>query len=109
MKIRFFHDGDEWVAGGPTITAPATLEAIRSTLEHQGPIIVEHWFYRGASAPDRLVFDDFEAFTDYLNSRASAGDMICVWNFAGACRTDNMLVSGKCPDDAGRVPKRGAY
>jgi hypothetical protein len=50
----------EWIPDGRKITSPANLEVIRKTLEVDGPIIVEHWFYCGASAPDRLVFDDFD-------------------------------------------------
>ena len=91
------------------ITAPDALDAIRKCLEKDGSLIVEHWFYRGSSAPDRLVFDDYEAFMEYLDSRAYAGDIIEAWSFSAACRDDNRLTSGKCPDENGLVPRRGAY
>ena len=109
MKIRFFSEADDWTTDGAKITAPENLEAIRKALEHEGPIIVEHSFYRGSSAPHRLVFDEFEDFAEYLDGRASAGDIIRVWSFVALCTEQNKLASGKCPDDKGRVPKRGAY
>ncbi len=108
MKIRFYSDDDEWTTEGHKITAPENLQLIHKTLEDEGPIIVEHWFYRGASAPDRLFFEDFDEFLEYLNT-ASAGDKIHVWSFAAVCKKGNELASGKCPDDQGRVPKKGAY
>ena len=109
MRIRDFSEADGWTSEGPKIDAPKNLEAIRRVLEKSGPIIVEHWFYRGASAPDRICFDDFEDFEEYLKTRAMAGDIIDVWNFADVCTRQNMIVSGKCPDDKGRVPTKGAY
>lgn len=109
MKIRFFNETDEWTTDGSRITDPQHLDTIRKTLEDVGPVIVEHWFYRGATAPERFVFDEFEDFTTYLDMRACAGDAIDVWSFSALCKMDNRLAGGKCPDDAGRVPKRGAY
>lgn len=109
MKIRFYSEDDEWTLEDTKITEPKNLQAIRKTLNDEGPIIVEHWFYRGSSAPDRLIFDDFDLFVQYLNTMASAGDAIHVWSFAAACKNDNKLTYGKCPDDQGRVPKKGAY
>jgi hypothetical protein len=109
MKTRFFNEADGWTTDGPKITAAESLQAIRRVLEEEGPVVVEHQFYRGSSAADRLVFDDFEKFVEYLGSRTSAGDGIEVWSFARTCTQENRLVHGKCPDDQNRVPKRGAY
>jgi len=109
MKVRFFSDADEWASEGDTITHPGHLETVRRTLEDDGPVIVQHWFYRGSSAPARVVFEDFNQFTDYLNTHASAGDIIDVWSFSAVCNDANRIASGKCPDDQGRVPRRGAY
>jgi hypothetical protein len=109
MKTRFFSEADGWTTDGAKITAPETLTAIRRVLEDDGPIVVEHWFYRGSSAPDRIVFDDFDDFEEYLGKKASAGDAINVWSFAATCTQKNRLVHGKCPDDQSRVPKKGAY
>lgn len=109
MKTRFRCEGDGWAADGRKITAPEVLEAIRRCLEDEGPIIVEHWFYRGSCAPDRSVFNDAEAFVGYLDAHAFAGDAIHVWSFAAVCRDDSELASGKCPDGDGLVPTRGAY
>jgi hypothetical protein len=109
MKTRFRSEDDDWTADGRKITSSEVLEAVRRCMENEGPIIVEHWFYRGSCAPDRSVCDDYEAFVEYLNAHAHAGDSIHVWSFAAACRNDNELASGKCPDEDGLVPRRGAY
>jgi hypothetical protein len=109
MRARFHCEDDGWVADGRKITAAEALEAIRRCTEDEGPIIVEHWFYRGSCVPERAVFDDVEAFVDYLDTHAFAGDVIDVWSFAVVCRDDNKLASGKCPNDDGLVPTRGAY
>jgi len=109
MKIQFFSEADDWTTEGAKITDPEQLEAIRKTFEDVGSVIVAHWFYRGASAPDRFVFDNFEQFTEYLDAHAHAGDIIDVWSVEAVCKRDNRLAGGKCPDDAGRIPKRGAY
>lgn len=109
MKIRFFSEADDWTENVAKINTRENLDAIRRTLQDVGPIIVEHWFYRGARAPSRVVFDDFDDFEEYLTSKASAGDAIHIWSFSASCTQQNKLVSGKCPDDRGRVPKRGAY
>jgi hypothetical protein len=109
MKTRFRSEDDGWNTEGRKITAPEALEAIRRCLEDEGPIVVEHWFYRGSCSPDRLVFDGYEEFAEYLESRTNAGDALHVWSFAAACRDDNELASGKCPDENEMVPRRGAY
>jgi hypothetical protein len=109
VKTRFRCEADDWTPNGSKINAPEKLHAIRHVLEHEGPIIVQHWFYRGASAPDRLVFDDYEEFTVWLNERTAAGDAIDVWSWAAVCAADVRLAEGKCPDSEGLVPRRGAY
>lgn len=109
MKTRFYNEDDGWTADGPNITAPEVMDAVRRCLDYEGPIIVEHWFYRGSCAPNRAIFDDVEAFSAYLDAHASAGDAIHVWSFAAVCRNENGLASGKCPNENGLVPTRGAY
>lgn len=109
MRTRFRSDEDGWTVSGPNITSPELLDAIRRCLDEAGPVIVEHRFYRGSCAPDQMVFNDFEAFTTYLDAHASAGDAIHVWSFAAVCRDENALTYGKCPDEKGMVPTRGAY
>lgn len=109
MSPRHRNEADEWVPDGRKINAPENLEAIRRTLELEGPIIVEHWFFYGSRAPERRVFDDFGEFIQYLDSHAIAGDAIHIWSFTAVCKENNELASGKCPDENGLVPKRGAY
>ena len=109
MKVRFFSEKDEWTTDGMKITSPETLARVQRVLEDEAPIIVEHRFYRGASAPARMIFDDFEDFVEYLNSQCSAGDSIWIWNYGTTCADQSAFVQGKCPDDQGRVPQKGAY
>jgi len=106
--MNYRNEADEWGTEAPIITSPECLAAIREVME-QSPIIVEHWFYRGGRAPDRLVFDDYETFEEYLRTRTRPGDAIHVWRYDGLCQDDNVLTHGKCPDTDGLVPKRGAY
>lgn len=102
-------DGNEWSTEGRNILSPDRLSAVRDVLKNVGPVIVEHWFYYGSRAPDRLVFEDYDKFLDYLTANARPGDALHVWSFAQVCRDDNTLADGKYPDPQGRVPKRGAY
>ena len=109
MKTRFRCNDDDWTQDGRKITDAENLEAIRRAITDDGPVILEHWFYRGSCSPDRFIFDDFEELLAYLNDHAFAGDDIVVWSFASVCNNDNQLASGKCPDENGLVPRRGAY
>lgn len=109
MRVRFYSEDDDWSTEGAKITSPEVLDTVRKALEKNGTIIVEHRFYRGSCAPDRLFFDDFDEFLEHLNKHASAGDNILVWGYLDVCRNDNWLAIGKCPDDDGRVPHGGAY
>lgn len=109
MKTRFRSEADGWTADGRKINSPEALETIQQCLDKEGSVIIEHWFYRGSSAPNRAVFDDFEGFMAYLDEHAFAGDIIDVWSFSALCRADNTLISGKCPDEDGLTPTRGAY
>ncbi len=62
------HERDEWGTETPSIMSPERLSAIRGVLD-QSPIIVEHWYFYGSRAPDRLVFDDYDAFDEYLRTQ----------------------------------------
>ena len=108
MQTRFRSQQDDWSQAGSKTNSPENLENIRKALE-ESPIIVERWFYRGASAPERAIFDDFEDFKNYMNSDFYAGDSIYIWKYSEVCNDANMIVSAKCPDEKGEVPKSGAY
>jgi hypothetical protein len=107
MSVRC--EADEWTPDGRKILTDENLKAIRATLEDEGPIIVEHWFYRGSRSPKRLVFEAVEDFLGYVENHARPGDAFHVWSYAAVCRDDNELVSGKYPDEKGEVPRKGAY
>ena len=109
MKTRWRSEADDWTAEGPKITEPEKLAAIERALQAEGPIIVEHRHYRGASAPSRFIFEDFEKFTKWLHQDTFAGDSIWVWSYAAVCGDANDLAHGKCPDEHGEVPQGGAY
>src|SRR5262249_44563059 len=99
----------KWVVDGNKITAPEKLAAIRDTIESQGPIIVQHWFYRGASSPERIIFEDYDEFLKWLHESTYAGDAIDVWDWGAVCKWEDRLAEGKCPDENEMVPKGGAY
>ena len=107
MNVRV--ETDNWTPNGQKILSPENLAIIRKTLENDGPIIVEHWFYRGSRSPSRLVFDDFDAFVDYVQTESAIGDAFHVWSYASLCRDENEIAAGKFPDGDGRVPTKGAY
>ena len=102
-------EADGWTVSGEKITDPAKLEAIRMAIHKRGPILLEHKVYRGCRSPYYHAFEEYEEFLDYLNTQTRAGDRMTVWMFGDVCHKDKTLVTGKCPDDAGRVPERGAY
>jgi hypothetical protein len=102
-------EADGWNISGEKITAPEKLNAIRSVIHERGPIILEHKFYRGGKGPNYLLFEEYAEFEVYLNTKPRAGDRITVWMLCDVCRKDTALATGKCPDDKGRVPERGAY
>jgi len=99
---------DECSGDGRSILSPEALKTIKSTLERT-LILVEHWFYRGSRAPDRMIFDEFADFEEYLSKNAQPGDAFHVWDYGALCRDDNVLTHGKYPDLDGTVPKKGAY
>ncbi len=67
MKTRSRNEADGWISEGPAITSEQNLDAIREILENEGPVLVQHWFYRGASAPECRIFDDYDEFISFLN------------------------------------------
>jgi hypothetical protein len=107
MKVRA--EADDWRPEGRKILSPENLEIIGKTLEDDGPVILEHWHYRGARAPDRHIFDDLEALVDHIQTKSAIGDAFHIWSFATACTDQNILASGKFPDEDGCVPRKGAY
>lgn len=109
MKSFIYSAEDDWRADGKKITSPEVLSVIRQTLDDSGPVIVEHWFYRGSRSPDRFVVDDFETLEGYLSANAKPGDAFHIWEFTAVCKDDNKLAYGKMPDPDGLVPRRGAY
>jgi hypothetical protein len=100
---------DGWTIDGQNILSPERLAIIRDLLEGAGPVIVEHWFYYGSCSPNRLVFDDYDRFIEYLKANAKPGDAFHIWDFPKVCKDDNTLTDGKFPDEHGRVPRGGAY
>jgi hypothetical protein len=102
------NESDDWSKGGIDISSSDVLARIHGAIEKE-PLILEHWFYRGSTAPSRLIFDDYENFLIYLKSNARPGDHFFIWKYSELCRDDNKLLSGKYPDAKGRTPRGGAY
>jgi len=105
---RWRVEEDDWRSDGRNIVSPENLAAIREVL-HRGCVIVEHWLYRGTSAPTRKVFDDFDEFIEYLQTHTHGGDAIDVWSMVDLCTPENRIAEGKVPDLDGCVPRSGAY
>jgi hypothetical protein len=105
MVIRV--EADNW-GPGPSILAEDRLETLRAALEETA-VIVEHWFYRGSSGPDRFVTESFDDLVEYLRHKTRPGDSIWCWRYDQLCRDDNSLTHAKVPDEGGMVPARGAY
>jgi hypothetical protein len=98
---------DDW-HHGPTILDPERLHILRTSIA-ESPLILEHWFYRGGRAPRRSIFEEFDVLEEYLRTEGRPGDAFHFWRFDRLCRTDNELMHSKFPDQAGLVPRRGAY
>jgi len=108
FPARWRNEADRWSSKGMAISTPSTVKRIQAALR-LGPVIVEHWHYRGGSAPSRHVFEEWEDFEEYLEEAGFAGDAIDVWSFPQVCVADRRVAHGKCPAEDGTVPEGGAY
>ena len=106
---KIYETDDDWVSDNYTISLAENLAKIAHILENVGSVIIEHWHFYGSRSPTRKVFDDMEDFKEYLKDNAIAGDVIHAWSMHDLCNDENELVSGKCPDENGLIPKGGAY
>jgi hypothetical protein len=102
------HEPDNWTPDGKKILSEDSIAKIRAVLA-RGPIIVQHWFYRGASCPRVFCFEEFEDFEEHLKNNAIPGDAFDVWSFVDACKFEGVIAEGKLHDSDGCVPKGGAY
>jgi len=102
------YEPDDWRPDGAKILSDASVSKLQAALS-RGPVIVQHWFYRGASSPRIFAFEDFEEFEAHLTENAVAGDAFDVWEFTSVCRSETVLVEGKLHDSDGCVPRGGAY
>lgn len=102
------YEPDNWTTDGKKILSEESVERIQEVLS-RGPIIVQHWFYRGASCPRIFAFDDFEEFEAHLEAHAVPGDAFDVWSFNDVCKPVDMITEGKLHDNDGCIPQGGAY
>jgi len=84
------YEKDRWGTDAPSIMDPARLITIKQAFE-QSAIIFEHRFYNGSRAPDRLVFDDYENFAEYLQTKVNPGDSLWFWRYDDLCATTTLL------------------
>ena len=104
------HEPDDWHSDGPFLTDKSALEKLQSLVQQGSTLIAEHWHYRGSRAPDRFIVEDYDDFLDYLKENAIAGDIVDVFDLTEAWQSKGEpLVSGKCPDERGEIPRKGAY
>lgn len=108
VKCHDRYEPDNWTNAGFKITSVEGISAIANAL-NKGPIIVQHWFYRGASSPYVLAMETLVDFTEYVTTKTSAGDILAIWSFGEVCTTANYVAQGKVPDLDGTTPEGGAY
>jgi len=106
MRTRY--EPDDWTQDGNKILSDESVSAINKILE-RGPIIVQHWYYRGASCPRVFGFDDYEEFEEHLKENAVPGDAFDIWSFNEVCTKDKVVTEGKLHDSDNCVPNGGAY
>ena len=92
---------------GAIVTDPTFIDRLRDKLD-EGPVIVEHWHYRGSRGPSRFVTEEWEELLACI-MKAKPGDAFHFWIFDNACTDANEYGHGKVPDDDGCIPRRGAY
>jgi hypothetical protein len=100
-------EADNWVVG-ENLLSSEILGCLADALE-DGPLVVEHRFYRGSRSPERMHIEDIDRFRAYLSASAAPGDSFWFWPFASVCRDDNVLLNSKYPDKDGTTPLGGAY
>jgi len=97
----------KWTTEGENILAEETLLKIKNHLDDVDEIAVKHWHFYGGSAPTPLVFDDYDDFYSYLQTKVKVGDAIDVWCFPSD--HDKRIAGGKYPNENGETPVGGAY
>jgi len=101
---------DGWTTEGRRLTE-TDLKLVQAVLENEGPVLVKHWSYGGSAAPRCTVFDGIGPLRDYLAAEVSAGDALCIWSVEKLLENQGMItvVSCKCANDRGEVPRGGTY
>lgn len=109
-KIFDRYEADEWTTEGSIFSVPENLEKLEKLIQEGKVLVAEHWHYRGSRCQDRIIVEDFDHFIDYLKDNAFAGDAIDIFDITDLWpKKDSPIISGKCPDQSGEVPQRGAY
>jgi hypothetical protein len=102
------YEPDEWTTTGETILSAENRVKLEQEFK-RGPVVIQHWLYRGMSGPRLTTAEDMDEFEAYLTAHAVPGDAFDIWSFAECCGQDKQLAGGKLPDIDGCTPKRGAY
>ncbi len=103
-------EGDYWTPDGLRFTDSENVKKLQTLIDAGRFLVAEHWHYRGARAPDRIVVEYYDAFVEYLRENAIAGDIVDVFDLSDSwANKGESVVTGKCPDKAGEVPRSGAY
>ena len=104
------YEPDDWTTDAPVFSIQKNLDLIEGLTLQGRVLIAEHWHYRGSRRQDRIIVEDFEHFVEHLNDNAVAGDAFDVYDITDLwSKKDSPIISGKCPDENGQVPKGGAY
>lgn len=108
VQPKLFGNPDHWIVGYRNFYSSENLDRVKETCE-KGALIVEHWYLFGGSAPNRIIFDGYDRFVEYLHEHTKPGDILYCWDFDALCQHDNTTGEGKVPDELGRGFKGGAY
>ena len=67
FRVLDHHPNDGWSRDGERITDTAHLDRVRSAFAAFRILVIKHWHYRGARAPNHVVVEDFDEFLAQLS------------------------------------------
>lgn len=91
------------------IMKDSDLEDWSRFIDTESDLIVVHYFYRRATAPERMIFGGGEVLADYVRKEGRVGDCFYIWSFAECCTPELVKFAAIVPDADGNAPDDGVY